>query len=108
MARRAGVRDGVRTLESRRVIKSETEKDWEERGFSCGLWIDSPGQEWNDFIHSTDELLMVVEGDLELEMQGRTFRPTPGEEVLIPARVSHSVRNVGKSTAKWLYGYKRS
>ncbi len=49
---------------------------------------------------------MVLEGELELEMQGRTFRPKRGEEVLIPARARHTVRNVGGTTARWLYGYK--
>jgi mannose-6-phosphate isomerase-like protein (cupin superfamily) len=57
---------------------------------------------------ATDELLMVVEGDLELEMQGRTFRPKKGEEVFIAAREPHSVRNVGGTTARWLYGYKNT
>lgn len=45
---------------------------------------------------------MVLEGELELEMQGKTFRPTSGEEVFIPARVTHSVRNVGETTTQWL------
>jgi mannose-6-phosphate isomerase-like protein (cupin superfamily) len=49
---------------------------------------------------------MVLEGELELEMRGTTFRPKTGEEVLIPARETHSVRNVGGTTARWLYGYK--
>ena len=49
---------------------------------------------------------MVLEGELELEMHGRTFRPKRGEEVLIPARVRYTVRNVGGTTARWLYGYK--
>ena len=50
---------------------------------------------------------MVVEGEVELEMQGRVLRPKSGEEILIPARAVHSVRNVGETTARWLYGYKR-
>jgi len=49
---------------------------------------------------------MVLEGELELEMQGCTFRPKRGEKVLIPARVMHTVRNVGGTTARCLYGYK--
>lgn len=88
-----------------KLNRSQIEKDWCTRGFSCGLWIDPPGQEWKDYTHSTDELLMVLEGELELEMQGRTIRPRRGEEVLIPARVRHTVRNVGGTTARWLYGY---
>ena len=86
--------------------KADIGQAWQLRGFSCGLWIDPPGQVWEDYTHSTDELLMVLEGELELEMQGRTFRPKRGEEVLIPARVRHTVRNVGGTTARWLYGYK--
>ena len=84
----------------------KTEHDWRSRGFSCGLWVDPPGQIWEDYVHSMDELLMVLEGELELEMQGRSFRPKRGEEVLIPARVCHTVRNVGGTTVRWLYGYK--
>jgi len=84
------------------------EQNWQARGFSCGVFeVDPPGQVWEDYVHSTDELLMVMEGDLELEMQGRTFRPKVGEEILVPAQVKHSVRNVGGTTARWLYGYRQ-
>jgi len=87
---------------------AQVEQDWHSQGFSCGLWVDPPGQVWEDYVHSMDELLMVLEGELELEMQGRIFRPNQGEEVLIPAEVRHTVRNVGGTTARWLYGYKSS
>ncbi|KMP10505.1 cupin domain-containing protein [Candidatus Nitromaritima sp. SCGC AAA799-A02] len=84
------------------------ESDWHERGFSCDLWTDPPGQIWEDFVHSVDELLMVVEGTLEIEMQGKLLNPEIGEEIFIPADVVHSVRNVGGTTSRWLYGYKRT
>ncbi|CAE6781507.1 hypothetical protein NSPZN2_40778 [Nitrospira defluvii] len=50
---------------------------------------------------------MPIVGRLELEFGGRCVRPAPGEEVLIPAGVFHTVRNIGGTTAQWLYGYKR-
>ena len=50
---------------------------------------------------------MPVEGGLELEFEGRCVRPEPGEEILIPAGVSHTVRNIGGTSVKWLYGYSR-
>jgi cupin 2 domain-containing protein len=90
-----------------KLQRSQVEQDWLSRGFSCGLWTDPPGQVWEDYTHDVDELLMLLEGELELEMQGRTWRPTIGEEVLIQARVCHTVRNVGPKTARWLYGYRR-
>jgi mannose-6-phosphate isomerase-like protein (cupin superfamily) len=89
-----------------KIDRKHVESEWHGRGFSCGLWVDPPGQVWEDYVHATDELLMIVEGDLELEMQGRRFRPKKGGEVFIPACVPHSVRNVGGTTAQWLYGYK--
>jgi len=52
-------------------------------------------------------VIMLVAGRLELEFEGQCFRPAPGEEILIPAGVSHTVRNIGGTTAQWLYGYKR-
>jgi mannose-6-phosphate isomerase-like protein (cupin superfamily) len=81
--------------------------EWHARGFSCDLWVDPPGQVWEDYVHATDELMLIVAGRLELEFGGRLLRPEPGEEVFIPAHVSHTVRNIGATTAKWLYGYKR-
>jgi len=39
-------------------------------------------------------------------MQGKKFCPEPGKEILIPAKVVHSVRNLGKTSSRWFYGYK--
>ena len=87
--------------------RAKVERDWRARGFSCGLWTDPPGQVWRNYAHDVDELFMVVAGAIELEMQGRAFRPGIGEEVLIPAGAVHTVRNVGSNTARWLYGYRK-
>ena len=82
-------------------------QDWTARGFSCGLWIDPPGQRWEGFVHDTDELVLLIEGELELEIEGEVHRPQPGDELFIPAGARHSVRNIGGTTSKWLYGYRR-
>jgi len=44
------------------VDREKVKKDWAARGFSCGLWVDPPGQVWADFMHDTDELVMLLEG----------------------------------------------
>lgn len=80
---------------------------WAERGFSCDIWTDPPGQVWADFVHSVDELVMPIEGEVEIEMQGRRLRPAEGEEVFIPAGVAHTVRNTGRVTSRWYYGYRQ-
>jgi len=81
--------------------------NWASRGFSCDLWTDPPGQRWEDFRHGTDELVIVLEGEMEFEIAGRVQHPKAGEELLIPAEAVHSARNIGTTTARWLYGYKR-
>ena len=83
-------------------------KDWLHRNFSCGIWTDPPGQQWEDFTHGTDELVAVIQGEVEFEIAGVVYHPAIGEELLIPARTLHSVRNIGTKTARWLYGYKKS
>ena len=57
--------------------------DWESRGFGFEDRIDPPGQVWRDFVHDVDELVMLVEGEIELTFGGRTVRPGVGEEVSI-------------------------
>lgn len=80
--------------------------DWSSRGFSCELWVDPPGQRWEDFRHATDEVVTVLEGEMEFEVEGEVTHPARGEELLIPADAVHSARNIGKTTARWLFGYK--
>jgi quercetin dioxygenase-like cupin family protein len=81
--------------------------EWKSRGFSGGIWVDPPGQVWEDYVHDEDELFMVLDGEVELEVDGKVTRPKRGEEVLIPARTKHTVRNVGNETSRWLYAYER-
>jgi len=44
---------------------------------------------------------------MEFEIAGQVRHPEIGEELLIPAGAIHSARNIGASTARWLFGYKR-
>jgi quercetin dioxygenase-like cupin family protein len=78
---------------------------WATRGFSCELWVDPPGQRWENFTHATDELVLVLEGNMEFEIAGHVQHPAVGTELLIPAQTLHSARNLGPATARWLFGY---
>ncbi|HUL41511.1 MAG TPA: cupin domain-containing protein [Burkholderiales bacterium] len=91
----------LRNMDERKI-----QSDWSKRGYSFGVWIDPPGQVWEGYVHDSDELLLLVEGQIELAFLGESFSPKIGEEVLIPAGVSHTVRNIGNSANCWYYGYK--
>ena len=86
--------------------QKSVETTWAQRGFSCGLWTDTPGQRWDNFVRSVDEVVMVADGNVEFEIGGKTHRPKAGEELIIPAGTRHSVTNIGTTTAHWLYGYR--
>ena len=86
--------------------QAEIAKTWKEKGFSCGLWVDPPGQRWENYRHDTDELIYVLEGMIELEVSGRKRLLQARDEALIPARANHSVRNMGSTESRWLYGYR--
>ena len=90
------------------VDKGKIARDWHARGFSFDTWTDPPGQVWADFVHATDELVMLIEGEIELRFAGQTLHPTIGQEVLVPAGEPHTVINVGARRNRWLYGYRRS
>ena len=85
----------------------QIKKDWNSKGYMFGIFKDPPGQVWPDFVHKTDELVVLAEGKIEIEIEGQSQQPPIGEEVFIPAKAIHTVRNVGKTNNVWYYGYKR-
>jgi quercetin dioxygenase-like cupin family protein len=89
-----------------KVDKKQVADDWGRRGFGCDIWTDPPGQVWPDFVHETDELVMLIDGDIELQFAGKILRPMAGEEILIPAGEPHTVINIGQTRNHWFYGYK--
>ncbi len=87
------------------VDQREVARTWLERGFSCQGFVDPPGREWNDFVHATRELVTVQEGRLRMTLDGQTLELEPGDELLIPGSMRHSVKNVHRGTTRWLFGY---
>ena len=90
------------------IANNAVRENWRNRGFSCDIWIDPPGKVWANFVHGTDELLMLIDGEIELEMDGEILHPEIGDEILIPAGMNHTVRNIGLVTNHWFYGYKNN
>jgi mannose-6-phosphate isomerase-like protein (cupin superfamily) len=61
---------------------------------------------WADFVHDADELVVLLEGAIEVAFGGQCRRPRIGEEILIPARAEHTVRNIGTMANRWCFGYR--
>ena len=56
--------------------------------------------------HPGEEIIYVLEGSLEYEVQGQAPRTyTAGEALTVPAGAAHAVRNVGSGNAAELATY---
>ena len=86
--------------------KATVKQNWQARGFSCDIWTDPPGEVWQDYAHKTDELLMLIDGEIEVHLGNKILRPDIGAEIFIPAHQLHTVINSGTVTNHWFYGYR--
>jgi quercetin dioxygenase-like cupin family protein len=65
-----------------------------------------PGVTSGAHSHPGEEIVYVIEGVLEYEVEGRpSLTLAAGEVLFIPARTTHSARNVGKHNAAELATY---
>ena len=87
------------------VSRAAVAADWQSRGYSCHTFVDPPGQQWNDFVHDTNEVVTMQEGRLELTVRGEAVIAEPGDEVYVPRGAIHSVHNIHHGTTRWLFGY---
>ena len=55
-------------------------------------------------VSDSEELVGLI---LTVEIEGKAKQPRIGEEVFIPVKAMHTVRNVGKTNNVWYYGYKK-
>lgn len=74
-------------------------------GFTFGTFRDSFGQIWKDFVHDTDEFVVVADGLLDIEVAGERAQCGPGDLVRIPANASHTLITMSDEGSVWHYGY---
>ena len=65
--------------------RDRTAREWNARGSIFALWKDPPGQRREDYVHRSDELVMVLAGALQFEINGQIHYPAIGEELFIPS-----------------------
>jgi len=87
------------------VSVEATRTYWAEQGFSFGVFRDPAGQEWNDFVHDTDEYVLVAEGTLQVRVGAEGSDVQAGDLVCIPKGVRHSLKTTSANGSVWFYGY---
>lgn len=86
--------------------RAHVRRAWALDGYSCDLWIAPPHQVLHDFQHDVDERIVLLDGEIHVELLGRAVRLGAGDELHIPAGTRHTVRNSSGHQARWLYGYR--
>ena len=84
------------------------ERSFAERGYSFGIFVDPPDQEWLGFVHDVDEIVVPLEGSVTITVAGTAHRPAIGDEVFIPANAVHDVVTGRDGSSRWAYGYRRA
>ena len=69
-----------------KINPDQIKQDWHSRGYSFGVFSDPPGQVWADFVHRTNELIVLAEGEIEVEIEGKAERFQIGGMVFIHAK----------------------
>ena len=64
----------------------QIKQDWNSRGYSFGVFRDPPVQVLTDFVHQSDELVVLAEGEIEMKIEGKAERFQIGGMVFIPAK----------------------
>ena len=51
----------------------QIKQNLKSRGYTIGIFKDPPGQVWAEFVHKTDELVVLAEGEIEIEMKANNI-----------------------------------
>jgi quercetin dioxygenase-like cupin family protein len=60
----------------------------------------APGEHHGRHTDSAEEVVLVLEGEAEVEAGGERMRLPAGGVALVPATVPHDIRNVGETTLR--------
>ncbi len=89
------------------MTENEIKENWAKRGFSFGTGTISLNDGVEEAVHEDkDELIIMANGKLEFTIGDKSFIQENSEEVLIPAKDIHSIRNVGTEDSIIYFGYK--
>jgi len=90
------------------MTQTAFEQNWHKRGFSFHVGNIKLEEEVLDAMHEDqDELFVNVNGHLEVTMAGKTFQLECMQELFIPAKSKHTIKNIGTSDCQIYYGYQQ-
>jgi len=72
--------------------QAEIEASLREKGYFPALDMDEPGQEYPPHTHAEHHILVVLDGELEVQVEDDTQTLCAGDAVIILAHVKHATK----------------
>ena len=88
------------------VSRAEVCQDWKTRGYDCNTFVAGSGWASSDHTHSSDELVIAVEGQVALIVGEQRFAAEPGGEIFLPSNTVHHLKNLYDGRLEMLFGLK--
>ncbi|HEX9758418.1 MAG TPA: AraC family ligand binding domain-containing protein [Nitrospiria bacterium] len=85
----------------RKKIAAEVQRE----GFDPYLISDPPGATYPPHSHRETKLLVILSGNMEVNIQGEGFSCSPGDRLLIPGNMEHSAK-VGENGCQFFWSEK--
>ncbi len=95
-------------IDSNIELKIEKLKaEYQKKGFKCEITTSEPGEDWDsqEEGHEAEEVYILLEGELELSLGGKTYRPAVGEVFVVPPHEPHNFKSNKFSRYYWIYDY---
>lgn len=86
-------------------VRTEIHLDTSDTAGAFCLLVDEPPAGWSLPAHrhrDYSETIHLIDGELELTVDGRRSRVSPGQSIHVPRGVIHTTRNVGRKSARRL------
>jgi quercetin dioxygenase-like cupin family protein len=80
----------ITSIESKEIIKGFKGRFVHAEKFTIAFWEIEEGAILPEHAHIHEQTTQVIEGELEMTINGKTFVLQPGNIVVIPSNIKHS------------------
>ena len=80
----------ITSIESKEIIKGFKGRFVHAEKFTIAFWEIEEGAILHEHAHIHEQTTQVIEGELEMTINGKTFVLQPGNIVVIPSNIKHS------------------
>ena len=59
-------------MHEKNINLCQIKQNWNSRWYTFGIFKDPSGQVWSDFVHKTDEIVILAVGKIDIEIEGKS------------------------------------